>query len=116
MEFHGTNLWFCDGAPATVGQTCPDGNPAKQLVEQRIYRKSSTETVDWIDVDAGYMGYHAAEGHEHPHIDSWVHNSLRIKGRDTDNPLSWPLVSNGNKVSFCAENSAQCTGGTMMFL
>jgi len=108
LEFRGTNEWFCDDIQVPVGTICNDGSYPKQKVNQRIYKKVEQDCIDWVDVVAGYMQYHAAEGHEHPHIDSWVHNSIRIKGRDESNPLSWPLISAGSKVSFCAENSVLC--------
>jgi len=107
LEFRGTGEWFCDGEPATAGEYCPNYEYPEQLVIQRIYRKFPDENSGFVDRDAGTMRYHAQEGHDHPHIDNWAFNTLRIRGIDPD-PTNWPIVGEGTKVSFCAENSIPC--------
>jgi len=108
IEFHGTNEWLCaDGSVGVVSEPCADGEYPQQLINQRIYRKLVDENIGYNDVPAGVMQYHAEEGHDHPHIDNWCINTLRIKG-PSPNPSDWPIIGTGQKVSFCVENSIQC--------
>jgi len=115
IEFIGTDEWFCDSIPWQATVVCPDGSLPKQRIDQRIYKKAGEECIDWIDVTSSFMQHHIAQGHNHPHIDNWVQNSIRIKGRDTLNPLSWPIIRIGSKISFCVENSIPCSNSTTSY-
>lgn len=108
LEFRGTGKWFCNGEPAEPGEYCPNSYEyPEQLVVQRIYRRFPDKNTGFVDIEAGTMKHHAQEGHDHPHIDNWAFNTLRTKGIDPD-PTNWPIVGEGTKVSFCAENTIAC--------
>jgi len=107
LEFRGTGQWFCGDQPSEAGIYCPNYELPKQLVVQRIYRKFPDQNSGFVDRDAGTMQHHAQEGHDHPHIDNWAFNTLRIKGSNPD-PTTWPIIGEGTKISFCAENSIPC--------
>ncbi len=108
LEFRGSGQWFCGEEPAEILDICDDGSPAQQLVYQRVYKRLDGFTVDHQDFPAGTMFHHAELGHDHPHIDQWAQNTLRIKGLSED-PREWPVVGEGVKISFCAENTLACT-------
>jgi len=108
LEFRGTGKWFCNGEPANAGEYCPNSYEyPEQLVLQRIYRRFPDKNSGYMDIEAGTMKHHAEEGHDHPHIDNWALNTLRIRGID-DDPTKWPIVGEGTKISFCAENTIAC--------
>ncbi len=107
LEFRGTGQWFCEGEPAPAEEYCNNYEFPEQLVVQRIYRRFPDQNSGFVDREAGTMKHHAEEGHDHPHIDNWAFNTLRIRGIDPD-PTKWPIVGEGTKVSFCAENSIPC--------
>lgn len=107
LEFRGTGEWFCGEEQVEPSEYCPNDDLPKQLVKQRIYRRFPDQNTGFVDRDAGTMQHHALEGHDHPHIDNWAQNTLRLRGSNPD-PTTWPIVGSGQKISFCAENSIQC--------
>ncbi len=105
LEINGTSVCYCDTVivPCTVTQ-CPNGDPPKQLVNQRIYHRNGNAMTYW-DKPAGTMSYHPSHGHIH--IDNWLDYTLRVA---TPNPdaRTWPVVARGDKQSFCLINLSDC--------
>lgn len=106
LEIHGIDSCFCDGVlvPCSTA-TCPNGDPPKQLVRQRIYHKNGSNMTYW-DRAAGTMAYHP--GHSHIHVDDWIWIDVRRKTGDP-NPTHWPKTGIGSKQSFCLVNLGDCT-------
>jgi subtilisin-like proprotein convertase family protein len=84
---------------------CPNGNPLKQLVVQRIYKKVGN-TMTYYDRTAGSMTYHPSHGHMH--VDDWGIYTLRTATSDP-NPLNWPIVGTGSKLAFCLMDYGTCS-------
>lgn len=87
---------------------CPDGSAPHQLVKQRIYHKSGNTMTYW-ERNAGTMTYHPT--HNHFHVDDWGIYTLRTEIPGDPNPLDWPIVGQGNKISFCLEDYGSCAAG-----
>jgi subtilisin-like proprotein convertase family protein len=107
LEVRATNTCYCD--TVIVGcatPICPDGSYPKQLINQRIYTKVGQNMTFW-DRPAGTMTYHPTHGHMH--VDNWASYTLRVNSQDPD-PLNWPVVGTGGKVSFCLVNLGSCSG------
>jgi hypothetical protein len=105
LEIHGIQSCFCDTIPVSCSTTlCPDGQPPKQLVNQRIYHKNGN-AMNYYDRPAGTMSYHPSHGHIH--VDDWVHNTIRTWSPDPD-PRNWPIIGAGTKISFCLVNLFSC--------
>lgn len=85
--------------------SCPNGQPLKQLVVQRIFQKNGN-VMNFLDRPAGSMTYHPTHGHMH--VDDWGVYSLRIPTSDP-NPLNWPVVGNGSKLAFCLMDYGSCS-------
>ncbi len=96
----GTDTFF--GNPPSL---CPDNSVPKQLINQRIYHKSGN-LMSYYDRPAGSMTFHPSHGHFH--VDDWSDFSLREEGQDP-NPLNWPIVGTGRKISFCLSDGVTCT-------
>jgi subtilisin-like proprotein convertase family protein len=107
LELVGSGQWYCGDSVVGGVQQCPDGSYSKQKVNQRIYIKNSFGFFDYKDTLIGTMGFHAALGHQHLHIDNITENSLRIGGPETD-PLLWPILARGEKVSFSIYDHLRC--------
>lgn len=106
MEVHGVSTCYCDTVQVPCSTSlCPNGEPPSQLVTQRIYHRNGTN-MTWYDRPAGRMSYHPSHGHTH--IDNWAEFSLRVATSNPD-PLTWPIVGTGSKVSFCLINLGDCT-------
>jgi len=106
LEINGVNNCFCDTVSvpcATVA--CPNGDPPKQQLDQRIYHKNGNSMSYW-DRPAGTMSFHPSHGHVH--VDDWVWIDLRRKTGDP-NPINWPQTGIGNKQSYCLVNLGDCT-------
>jgi subtilisin-like proprotein convertase family protein len=107
LEIRGTNTCYCD--TVIVGcatPICPDGSYPKNLITQRIYHKNGQTMTSW-DRPAGTMTYHPTHGHMH--VDDWATYTLRAATSDP-NPLNWPIIGDGAKVSFCLINLGSCSG------
>ena len=106
LEVHGIDSCFCGTTPVSCLDTslCPDGNPHKQLVNQRIYHRSGN-IMTYYDRAAGTMFYDTAHGHVH--VDDWSSYTLR---RSTPNPnaTTWPVIGTGTKTSYCLINLGDC--------
>jgi len=103
-----TNTFIC-GTDTLVDveiDFCPDGSLPKQLIRQRIYRKSGGE-MGYEDRDAGFMIYHGGLDHMHMHVDDWNYYTLRIETEDP-NPLNWPIIGEQTKIGFCLADSDDC--------
>ncbi|MCS6991029.1 MAG: PKD domain-containing protein [Chitinophagales bacterium] len=105
LEVHGTGECYCDSIPADCAAPCPDGKWPKEKVIQVIYHKSDAAMTSY-SLPAGTMTYHPTHGHIH--VDDWTHNSIRIRGPDS-NPATWPIVAQSEKVSFCLVNLGNCS-------
>ncbi len=87
------------------GFVCPNGDPLKQLVNQRIYHKNGN-TMTYYDRPAGSMTYHPSHGHMH--VDDWGIYTLRTATTNPD-PLTWPIVGTGSKLAFCLMDYGSCS-------
>jgi len=87
---------------------CPDGNYPSESIVQTIYHKVGN-TISSYTRPAGTMTYHP--GHGHVHVDNWASFTLRTATADP-NPLNWPIVGRGAKVSFCLVNLGDCTSNS----
>jgi subtilisin-like proprotein convertase family protein len=106
MEIHGVDSCYCNGVQVPCSlSVCPDGSPVKQLVKQTIYHKHNGDITSWRR-SAGFMSYHPSHGHIH--VDNWGEFTLRKSNGDS-NPLNWPIMGTGTKMSFCLINLGDCT-------
>ena len=98
LEVHAINTIIC-GTDTFVnpaaGFTCPNGDPLKQLVNQRVYHKNGN-VMSYYDRPAGSMTYHPSHGHMH--VDDWGTYTLRTATTNPD-PLTWPIVGTGSKLA-----------------
>jgi hypothetical protein len=105
LEIHGIDSCYCDTVLVScTTDTCLNGEPPTQLVNQRIYHKNGN-TMTYYDRPAGTMSYHPL--HSHIHVDDWVYNSVRTQTPDPD-PRNWPIIGAGTKISFCLVNYFSC--------
>lgn len=107
MEIHGSNNCWCDTTPVPCSTSlCPNGNPPTQQLKQRIYVKNGPN-ITWFDtLTPGTMSYHPTHGHVH--VNGWSQFKL-VKQDTAPNPLNWPVIATGAKVSFCLINLGNCT-------
>ncbi|MBL7928154.1 MAG: T9SS type A sorting domain-containing protein [Bacteroidia bacterium] len=84
---------------------CPNGDPPKQLIVQRVYHKNGN-TMTYYDRAAGSMTYHPTHGHMH--VDDWGIYTLRDNNGDPD-PLNWPIIGTGAKLAFCLMDYGSCS-------
>lgn len=106
LEIFGIDSCFCNGVPQPCGVPCPSGQNLTHIIRQRIYRKiPGTDTLGFIDRDAGLMTFHPEHGHLH--VDHWADFSLRTATSDPD-PRNWPIVGTSVKQSYCLINLASC--------
>lgn len=108
LETIGVDSCFCGTTqiPCTSTTTCPNGDPVKQIVHQVIYQKqANNDTLLTYERTASYMSYHPTHGHIH--LDHWADFTLR-RATSNPNPLSWPIVGNGTKTSYCLINLGDC--------
>lgn len=103
-----TNTFVCgtDTLYAPIDE-CPDGSFPKQLIKQRIYKKTGGE-LDFEDRDAGFMTYHGGLDHSHMHVDSWNYYTIRIEDTLDPNPLNWPIIGEQTKMGFCLADYDNC--------
>ncbi|MFN8278638.1 MAG: proprotein convertase P-domain-containing protein [Chitinophagales bacterium] len=107
MEIIGTNRWFCADSEVAGNVVCSDGGYSRQLVQQRIYKKTANGFFDFMDTVVGYMRFHSELGHHHLHVEDWVENTLRIRGPES-NPELWPVIGRGYKVSVSLYDHIRC--------
>jgi subtilisin-like proprotein convertase family protein len=109
MEIHGSNFCWCDTVSVPCSTTlCPNGNPPTQQLVQTIYHKHDSIITSFDTLTPGTMSYHPSHGHVH--VNDWAVFSLRKEDTTEANPLNWPIVAQGAKVSFCLINLGDCTG------
>ena len=94
-------------SPTSMNITCPSGQPAKQLIKQRVWHKNGNQ-MEHYDRPAGTMTYHS--GHNHYHVDDWGIFTLRYQTSDP-NPLNWPIAASGAKLGFCLMDYYYCPQG-----
>lgn len=102
-----TNNFVCgtDTLFNTSINVCPDGSTPRQLVQQRIYKKTGND-MSFIDRWAGTMTYHPT--HNHSHFDDWGIYTLRIPDPGEPDPLKWTIVGQGAKLGFCLMDYGSC--------
>ncbi len=108
LEVRGTTTYVCgtDTVTGTAPATCPNtGLPPKQLLVQRVYHKDGN-AMSFYDRAAGTMTFHPTHGHQH--VDDWGLYTLRTQTIDP-NPLNWPIIGTGAKLSFCLLDLSNCT-------
>ena len=108
LEVRGTTTYVCgtDTITGTAPATCTNtGLPPKQLLVQRVYHKDGN-VMSFYDRAAGTMTFHPTHGHQH--VDDWGLYTLRTQTNDP-NPLNWPIVGTGAKLSFCLLDLSNCT-------
>ena len=108
LDIYGIDSCFCGTTHVPCGTVCPNGDPVKHVVKQRVYQKvPGLDTLRYYDRFAGKMTFHPTHGHLH--VDNWANYTLRTS---TSNPdaRTWPIVANGTKQSFCLINLGTCSG------
>ncbi len=108
LDIFGIDSCFCGTTHVPCNTVCPNGDPVKHVVKQRVYQKvAGTDTLRYYDRFAGKMTYHPQHGHLH--VDNWANYTLRTP---TSNPdaRTWPIVASGIKQSFCLINLGTCSG------
>ena len=113
METRGTPTYVCGtdtfvaANVTSIPTACPGtGLPPKQLIVQRIYHKNAG-SMTFTDKPAGTMTFHLSHGHQH--VDEWGMYTLRSQTADP-NPLNWPIIGTGAKLSFCLLDIGSCNG------
>lgn len=108
MEIHGSNSCWCDTVTVPCSTSlCPNGNPPTQQLTQRIYHKNGSNLTYHDTLTPGTMSYHPSHGHIH--INNWSEFKLVKEDTSIADPLQWPVVATGAKVSFCLINLGNCT-------
>lgn len=106
LEIFGIDSCFCNGVPSPCNVACPTGQNLTHIIRQRIYRKlPGTDTLGFVDRDAGLMTFHPEHGHLH--VDHWADFTLRTATADPD-PRNWPIIGTSVKQSYCLINLASC--------
>ncbi len=107
MEIHGSNSCFCDTVSVPCSTSiCPNGNSPTQNLKQTLYRKNGGVITSVDTLTPGTMSYHPTHGHVH--IDGWSEFTLVQQDTSISNPLLWPVIAQGAKVSFCLINLGDC--------
>jgi len=108
MEIHGSNACWCDTVSVACSTlVCPNGNPPTQSLKQTIYRKNGNVITSFDTLTPGSMSYHPTHGHVH--INGWSKFTLVKEDTSLADPLQWPVIADGAKVSFCLINLGDCT-------
>jgi len=103
-----TNTFICgtDTLYSPIDE-CLDGSFPKQLIKQRIYKKTGSE-MTYEDRDAGFMTYHGGLNHSHMHVDDWNYYTVRIEDTLEPDPLKWPIIGEQTKMGFCLADIDNC--------
>ena len=107
LDIYGIDSCFCGTTHVPCNTVCPNGDPVKHVVKQRVYQKiPGNDTLRFYDRFAGKMTFHATHGHLH--VDNWANYTLRTA---TSNPdaTTWPIIAYGTKQSFCLINLGNCS-------
>lgn len=108
MEIHGSNNCWCDTVAVPCSTSlCPNGNPPTQQLKQTIYVKNGPTVTSFDTLTPGTMSYHPSHGHVH--INGWSQFKLVQQDTSIVDPLNWPVIATGAKVSFCLINLGDCT-------
>lgn len=99
-------MWTCgQDTYTTFPGNCPNNDPPKQLIKQKIYHKNGNNMSHW-ERWAGSMTYHPT--HNHMHVDDWGIFTLRVSNGSTDT-LNWPILGTGAKIGFCLMDFGTCS-------
>jgi len=109
LSILGTDTFICgvDTTVTTIPPNCSDGSLPGRTVIQRIYQKTGS-VMSYYEVVSGTMRYHGV-GHDHLHVDDWLHVSLRIRDSTETDPREWPILGEAAKISFCLADFRECT-------
>lgn len=106
LEIRGSNRWYCDGQQVSGSIVCENGFPSRQIVIQNIYSIRNGEFVK-DTLEAGTIYYDDNPGHDHYHMDDWVHFYLLKKTKGND-PEKWDKIAFTNKISYCLFDTHHC--------
>ncbi|NNF01216.1 MAG: hypothetical protein HKN22_00885, partial [Bacteroidia bacterium] len=103
-----TTTYLCgtDTFYNTAPSQCPNGDPPRTLVNQRVYHKNGN-TMSFYDRPAGSMTYHPSHGHMH--VDDWGIYTLRDSTPGEADPTNWPIIGTGSKLAFCLMDYGTCS-------
>ena len=105
VEMKPTGSCYCDTTPVVCTTIlCPNGNPPKEQINQRIYHKNNG-VMTYYDRPAGFQSYHPS--HNHVHVQDFTQFSLRIKTANPD-PRQWPFITQSVKQGYCLINMGDC--------
>ncbi|MFN8248826.1 MAG: proprotein convertase P-domain-containing protein [Ferruginibacter sp.] len=108
IDIYGIDSCFCGTTHVPCNTICPNGDPVKHVVKQRVYQKvPGNDTLSYYDRFAGKMTFHIAHGHLH--VDNWANYTLRTATANPD-ARTWPIIASGVKQSFCLINLGSCAG------
>ncbi|MDZ4839339.1 MAG: lysyl oxidase family protein [Bacteroidota bacterium] len=113
LETQGTGNWICDGKPVDGPIRCPNGQNARQYLDQIIYYKKKGK-ISTYRKRAGTNYFDSSRGHNHFHADDWIEITLRNKIEGEPDARKWPVLSIGHKVSYCLFDSGNCTDENQM--
>lgn len=101
----------CAGTPdETLFTNC--GEERREGLNQIIYEtNSATGMMEEIPFTGNngqnmYVAYHPS--HAHLHIDDFLELTLREKVAGNNDPTTWPIVGDGQKISYCMVDSKGC--------
>ncbi|HMS66501.1 MAG TPA: lysyl oxidase family protein [Saprospiraceae bacterium] len=118
IETFGKNEWYC-GTNRVTGDTirCTDGSKPKQVLYQRIYQKNPmSDTLSYIDIEAGTNYFDEKPGHNHYHVDDWVEFRF-LKGKYKKGKFKIKkVIAKGSKVSYCLFDSGICNSNDSLCL
>lgn len=106
VEMKPTGLCYCDTVLVSCVTTmCPNGQPPREKVNQRVYHKNPNGQMTYYDRPAGYQSYHPTHGHVH--AEEFCEFSLRVATANPD-ATTWPVIGQSIKQGYCMINMGTC--------
>ncbi|MFN8353211.1 MAG: lysyl oxidase family protein [Spirosomataceae bacterium] len=105
LELRGDNKWMCGNQQVKGSVPCPDGQYARQGLEQVIYHFDG-KRITTSKRMSGTIAYDARPGHEHFHADYFVNYTLFKPIRN--DTTKWKIIGKGTKASFCIWDLGYC--------